>query len=139
MNNTSSEKTQESWWPKIDVIIVFALAFSVAFSVGKVMGQMFWQLVLILGGPYWIGSWFFKWYLAKRKITRQVFKIIMWLNVIVWLLPPLGMFLAGSSFNLKKYSTDHKSNVNTALCIIGLVFSLGNAALGVYFRVAPLI
>ncbi len=70
--------------------------------------------------------------LYKKKISTdsKILKIIVYLNIVAWVIPILGVFIATTSFGLREKFT--QKNKHLIITSIGLIFSIINFMLGAF-------
>lgn len=116
--NVKAIKDVLRWLP---LAIVFVLARDTDVNTGII--------IVIIGGMYYLGDWIAQWYLKRRVINEGVINFLSWTNLIVWVLPPLGIFTASLVYGLCRRSEVTSSRRCKILAIIGAVLSIVNGAI----------
>jgi F0F1-type ATP synthase assembly protein I len=105
--------------------------------VGLIAGFVLWKFLglapFILILTFIIGDWFSKWYCKRQKISQTLIKWIVWLNVLTWFLPPLGIFTGSAALQFSNHVEQEKKKYKI-LAAIGIGLSLINAIFGVIIR-----
>lgn len=76
--------------------------------------------------------------LEKASSEKAMISLVLGiLGMIAWIIPIIGLpvQIVGLVFGIKTWGSSKKSVVGVVLCIIGLVLSVGNAAIGAYMAV----
>jgi len=109
-------------WPRL---ILYIVLFFVAYILARYLGIL--GLILVVAIVY-LGLKTPQWY--SKKVRNNKFpEVLAWLNIILWVFPPLGLYngLATIAF-AKKYPALKKKYL--ILGIIGLVCSVVNSVWG---------
>lgn len=116
--NVKAIKDMLRWLP---LAIVFVLARNTDVNTGII--------IVIIGGMYYLGDWIAQWYLKRRVINEGVINFLAWANLIVWVLPPLGIFTASLVYGLCRRSEVTSSRRCKILAIIGALLSVMNGTI----------
>lgn len=116
--NVKAIKDMLRWLP---LAIVFVFARDTDVNTGII--------IVIIGGMYYLGDWIAQWYLKRRVINEGVINLLSWTNLIVWVLPPLGIFTASLVYGLCHRSEITSSRRYKILAIIGAVLSIVNGTI----------
>jgi hypothetical protein len=98
--------------------------------VGVVLGRHFgiWLFIpaAIIGIPYWLGHKYAAWYGRKTNPSMRWVEFLCWSNLLAWLLPPIGGFTAGATF---QFNTNNRTKYNV-LATIGILLTIPNGIPG---------
>ncbi len=106
--------------------IISVVFFIFAFVIGRFIGLV----VILFVGAWSLGEWFPKWYMKREKVNVTLVKLIVWSNILTWLLPPLGIATGFTALGLSNYFPGERKKYKI-VAIIGIVASLLNAISGV--------
>lgn len=110
--------------------IVEYTAAIIGFLIGKYFGFLG---ILLFIGPIILGDYIPNWYMKRENINYKLIKFIGWSNVCTWILPPLGIFTGTLSVKFASYDNKQKIKYRV-LGVIGIIFSLANAVVGILLR-----
>lgn len=113
----------------IDQIVTF-ISVIIGFIIGKYLGLGLFIFIF----AFLIGQWFPKWYMKRDKINITLVKLIVWSNVLTWLLPPLGIMIGFATLEFGNYFPENSKKYKT-IAIIGIVASFFNAFAGILMNI----
>jgi len=108
-------------------IISIAISILIARYFGLVGLFVIW---LIVGGPLLCGHLTSNWIIKKKKAKLPI-DILTWLNLILWIIPILGLFSASTSLTASTFPK-FKKNRYKVLGGIGLTLSIINIGASAY-------
>lgn len=78
----------------------------------------------------WAGFAYGQWYLKKEHINEGWLSFLFWSNLLVWLLPPLGMFTGTATYVINSENNGEDRGKYIFLAWFGIVLSLVNGVMG---------
>lgn len=126
-DSTSEQVNNESFLSKIAGYIATGAGFALGYFFG-------WIFLLIVIVPFIVGHIFSGWYLKERGNTKIV-EIIMWSNLVAWLLPIAGYFTSGATIKLSELEIGSNKKKRLILGYTGFGLSLVNSIIGVLGKV----
>jgi hypothetical protein len=129
----ASEEEDASLGFRIVCAIVPLLVFVVTKSLGS-YGVFFVLFFMAIYFIYWLANKFSAWYVKNKTSEKTLTSILVWSNVVTWLLPPLGLFTGISAI---KISEAYPKNRDTyrAVAFVCLTLCIINSIIGGYIRV----
>jgi cation transport ATPase len=103
------------------------IVYFISFALGKLVGGVLLLIVLV---PSLLGTVFAGWFSKKNGTEHGLVKIIVWINLIAWILPVLGYFTSSATVVFANHSSKHKK-MWMALGILAFALSLINSYLGI--------
>ncbi|MFA5755267.1 MAG: zinc-ribbon domain-containing protein [Candidatus Paceibacterota bacterium] len=113
----------------IDQVVTF-VSVIIGFIIGKYLGLVLFIFIF----AFLIGQWFPKWYMKRGKINITLVKLIVWSNVLTWLLPPLGIMTGFAALEFGNHFPEDSKKYKT-IAIIGIVVSLFNVLAGILMNI----
>src|SRR5690242_4256823 len=102
--------------------VISIVAFVLAYILFRYLGIV----GLIFLAAYYLGDWLAKWYCNRNKINIKLLDVASRLNVITWLLPPLGVFTASLAYGFSVQVKNKSNKSYRKLAIVGAVLSILN-------------
>ena len=113
---------KNKWRSVITVVVLFIIAYYLLDFFG-ILGL----LILILA--IFLGFWFPRWYLRRQNPKPLVAAIFAWLNIALWILPPLGLLGSIATLGFAKYYPASRKKY-LILGAIGLALTIINGVWG---------
>ncbi len=109
-------------------VVLAILSFLIPFLLMKSLGLA--ALLFVL--PYFIyllANKFSAWYIKNKTSEKTLTSILVWSNVVTWMLPPLGLFTGISALNISDHEKD-SSKKYIILGVVGILLSVVNSIFG---------
>ena len=119
------------------LVSVFSIMAGIyGYAMVHVFGVAGLVVVLGLGLSMIVGDKLTVWYAKNRKVDVFLASVIMWSNLIAWIIPILGAFVAGITLKLGE-QFPKESKKYYWLGGIGCFVTLACAAIGLFLRLNP--
>ena len=125
----SEKKPEKAKGSPFDQVIT-VISWIIGFALGRFLGVAIFAFLIAL----LVGQWFPKWYLKRKKISMTLVSMIVWSNVLSWVLPPLGIMTGFAALELSNSFPGDRKKYKT-LAVVGIGLAFVNALIGVLMNV----
>lgn len=91
-------------------------------------------ILVIIVAAYYLGGWVAKWYFRRKAINEKVVSFVSWINLVTWVLPPLGIFTASLTHGFYVQSKPKSNKKYRNLALVGAVLSILNGVMSVILQ-----
>ena len=109
-------------------LIATCIGGLIGYAIGRFLGWTYLIFLVLYG----VILWYAYSYLKKKKTPNFLVSIIVWSNVLTWLLPPLGIFTSVIAIGLAHNTEQKNKRKYKIFAIIGLTLSIINMMAGAY-------
>lgn len=129
VKNEDEKENKNSTLKVVLLMLSFTAPFLLMKSLG--LGALLFVLPYFI---YWLANKFSIWYIRNKTSEKTLTSILVWSNVVTWLLPPLGLFTGIAAIKISE-AYPEKKDTYRAVAFVCLTICIINSIIGAYLGV----